>query len=116
MLMWLTISLRNIIKNGRRSLMTVLAIALGYAAINLFQGYVHSTYEGLTNAAIHGEGLGHITIFKKGYLDQGKLHPEKFQFSKKEVERISTIVRKEPDVQLVTPRLSTSGILSNGKN
>jgi len=116
MFMWLTISLRNIIKNGRRSLMTVLAIALGYAAINLFQGYVHSTYEGLTNAAIHGEGLGHITIFKKGYLDQGKLHPEKFQFSKDEVERISAIVRKESDVQLVTPRLSVSGILSNGRN
>jgi len=116
MFMWLTISLRNIIKNGRRSLTTVLAIALGYAAINLFQGYVHSTYEGLTNAAIHGEGLGHITIFKKGYLDQGKLHPEKYQFSKGEVERISEIVRKETDVRLVTPRLSTSGILSNGKN
>jgi putative ABC transport system permease protein len=116
MLMWLTISLRNIIKNGRRSLTTVLAIALGYAAINLFQGYVHSTYEGLTNAAIHGEGLGHVTIFKKGYLDQGKLHPEKFQFSKDEVERISLIVRKEADVQLVTPRLSVSGILSNGRN
>ena len=116
MLMWLTISLRNIIKNGRRSLMTVLAIALGYAAINLFQGYVHSTYEGLTNAAIHGEGLGHITIFKKGYLDQGKLHPEKFHFSKDEVGRISEIARREADVQLVTPRLSVSGILSNGRN
>ena len=116
MFMWLTISLRNIIKNGRRSLMTVLAIALGYAAINLFQGYVHSTYEGLTNAAIHGEGLGHITIFKKGYLDQGKLHPEKFQFSRDEVERISGIVCKNGDVQLVTPRLSVSGILSNGRN
>ncbi|MDA8100742.1 MAG: ABC transporter permease [Nitrospiraceae bacterium] len=116
MFMWLTISLRNILKNGRRSLMTVLAIALGYAAINLFQGYVHSTYEGLTNAAIHGEGLGHFAIFRKGYLEQGKLHPEKFQFSKEEVDRISAIVCAERDVQLVTPRLSVSGILSNGKN
>jgi len=116
MFMWFTISLRNIVKNGRRSLMTILAIALGYAAINLFQGYVHSTYEGLTNAAIHGEGLGHLTIFKKGYLDQGKLHPEKYQFSRDEVEKISDMVRKRPDVELVTPRLSVSGIISNGKN
>jgi putative ABC transport system permease protein len=38
--MWLTISLRNIMKNGRRSLTTILAIGLGYAAINLFQGHV----------------------------------------------------------------------------
>jgi putative ABC transport system permease protein len=116
MFMWFTISIRNIIKNGRRSLMTIMAIALGYAAINLFQGYVHNTYVGLSNAAIHGEGLGHLTIFKKGYLDQGKLHPEKYQFSRDEVEKISDLVRKRPDVELVTPRLSVSGIISNGKN
>jgi putative ABC transport system permease protein len=116
MLTWFTISLRNIMKNGRRSLTTILAIALGYAAINLFQGYVHSTYQGLTYAAIHGEGLGHLTIFKKGYLDQGKLHPEKFQFSREEAEKISVLVKERHDVELVTPRLSVSGIISNGKN
>lgn len=116
MLTWLTISLRNIVKNGRRSLTTILAIALGYAGINLFQGYVHSTYEGLSESAIHGEGLGHLTLFKKGFLDQGKLHPELFQFSRDEVERISGIVSRQPDVELVTPRLSVAGIISNGKN
>ncbi|MDH4163146.1 MAG: ABC transporter permease [Nitrospirota bacterium] len=116
MFTWFTISLRNIVKNGRRSLVTVLAIALGYAAINLFQGYVHSTYEGLTTAAIKGEGLGHLTIFKKGYLEQGKLHPERYQFTRDEAELIIQVVRKQPDVQLVTPRLSVSGIISNGRN
>jgi putative ABC transport system permease protein len=116
MLMWFTISLRNIVKNGRRSLMTILAIALGFAAINLFQGYVHSTYQGLSNAAIHGEGLGHLTIFKKGFLEQGKLHPEKYQFSRDEAEKIAGLVRQRQDVELVTQRLSVSGIISNGKN
>jgi putative ABC transport system permease protein len=96
--------------------MTVLAIALGYAAINLFQGYVHSTYQGLTDAAIHGEGLGHLTIFKKGYLEQGKLHPEKYQFSREEAVKIAGLVRQLPDVELVTPRLSVAGIISNGRN
>ncbi len=116
MLMWLTIALRSIIKNGRRSLTTILAIALGYAAVNLFSGYVHSTYQGLTNAAIHGEGLGHLTIYKKGYLDQGKLHPEKYQFSADEAAAIADLIRKRSDVELVTPRLSVTGIISNGKN
>lgn len=116
MLMWLTISLRNIIKNGRRSLTTILAIALGYAAVNLFSGYVHSTYQGLTHAAIHGEGLGHLTIYKEGFLAQGKLHPEKFQFTAAEVETISDLIRKRPDVELVTPRLEVAGIISNGRN
>src|SRR3990170_7967042 len=108
MLMWLTISLRNIIKNGRRSLTTILAIALGFAAINLFQGYVHSTYEGLKWSSIHGEGLGHLTIFKKGFLAQGKLHPERYMFTKAEAERISSLVRQHPGVELVTPRLEVS--------
>ncbi len=116
MLMWFTISFRNIMKNRRRSLTTILAIALGYAAINLFQGYMHSTYQGLTLAAIHGEGLGHLTIFKKGYLDQGKLHPEKYQFTQKEVAEISNLVSKRDDVELITPRLSVAGMLSNGRN
>jgi putative ABC transport system permease protein len=114
--MWLTISLRNIMKNGRRSLTTILAIALGFGAINIFQGYVHSTYVGLTNAAIHGEALGHLTIFKKDYLTQGKLHPEKYQFKKDEVNAIIDILGRDPGVELVTPRLSVAGILSNGKN
>lgn len=116
MFMWLTISLRNIYKNGRRSLTTILAIALGFGGINIFQGYVHSTYEGLTSSAIHGEALGHLTIFKKDFQTQGKLHPEKYQFNRDEVETITRILRSDPAVELVTPRLSVAGILSNGKN
>ena len=77
---------------------------------------MHSTYQGLTYAAIHGEGLGHLTIFKKGFLDQGKLHPEKYQFSATEVEKISGLVKGRADVVLVTPRLSVAGIISNGRN
>jgi putative ABC transport system permease protein len=114
--MWLTISLRNIMKNGRRSLTTILAIALGFGAINIFQGYVHSTYQGLTNAAIHGEALGHLTLIKKDYLKQGKLHPEKYQFNKNDVKAVTDILRGDPGIELVTPRLSVAGILSNGKN
>lgn len=116
MFMWLTISFRNIIKNSRRSVTTILAIALGYAAVNLFNGYVHSTYQGLTNAAIHGEGLGHLTIYKQGYLDKGKLHPEKYQFSGAEVDRITDLLCRMPEVALATPRLSVNGIISNGRN
>lgn len=116
MFMWLTISLRNIMKNGRRSLITILAIALGFGAISIFQGYVHNTYEGLMNAAIHGEALGHLIIFKKDFLKQGKLNPEKFQFRKEEVKQITDTLYSDPGVELVTPRLSVAGILSNGKN
>ncbi|MCP4265020.1 MAG: ABC transporter permease [Candidatus Brocadiaceae bacterium] len=114
-IVWLKISLRNIIKNARRSMFTVLAISFGLAAINLFQGYTHSTYKGLTESAIYGEGLGHLTVFKKGFLTHGKLHPEEYMFARNEVDKLMDIVKKHPSVKLITPRLALSGIISNGK-
>lgn len=114
--MLLKISIRDIFKNSRRSMITILAIALGFAAINLFQGYVNNTYARLINAAIQGEGLGHLTVYKKGFTTEGKLQPEKYMFSGKEIESISGLVRKMPEVKLITPRLDISGIISNGKS
>ena len=37
---WIKIAFRNILKNKRRSLVTVLAIAVGFAAVGLFKGYM----------------------------------------------------------------------------
>jgi putative ABC transport system permease protein len=116
LIIWLKISIRNIFKNTRRSIITILAIAFGFAAINLFQGYVDNSYQGLRNAAIHGEGLGHLTIFKKGFLTDGKIYPEKYMFNKREVEELIDLIKQNQFVTLITPRLNISGLISNGKN
>ncbi|MBM4058992.1 MAG: ABC transporter permease, partial [Planctomycetes bacterium] len=58
----LTIALRSVWKNRRRSLATLLSIAVGFTAINLFSGYIQDTYTGLRRTAIHYEGLGHVTL------------------------------------------------------
>lgn len=97
-------------------MITVLATALGFAAINLFHGYVNNIYSRIIKAAIQGEGLGHLTVYKKGFTTEGKLQPEKYMFSKKELESISGIVGKMAEVKLITPRLDISGIISNGKS
>lgn len=49
---WIKIALRNILKNKRRSFVTLLAIAMGFAAVSLFRGYTNNTYEGLRESAI----------------------------------------------------------------
>ena len=92
MMKWMRLALRNILRNKRRSLVTLLAIAVGFAAISLFRGYASSMYSGLKTMAIRGEGLGHLTIFKEGWLEKGKLDPEKYMFSKAEIEKISKLV------------------------
>jgi putative ABC transport system permease protein len=115
MLSWLKIAFGNIIKNRRRSLVTIFAVALGFASVSLFQGYIHNTYTGLRNSAIRGEGLGHLTIYKKGWQLRGKIEPDTHMFSKEEIGKIVDLVENEDDVILATPQLQISGLVSNGR-
>ncbi len=111
---WMKLAARNILRNKRRSLVTLLAIGVGFAAISLFRGYVSHMYWGLTQSAIRGEGLGHLTIFKAGWLEKGKLDPERYMFSKAEVEKITKLVSEDNEVILTTPQINLTGIVSNG--
>ncbi|MDD2686279.1 MAG: FtsX-like permease family protein [Gallionella sp.] len=109
------LALRGLMRNRRRSMVTLLAIALGFAAISLFAGYTHNVYDGLGRQSIHGEMLGHLTIYKKGMRTEGKLDPEKYLLTAAEVSAISKLAQAEKHVEMVAPRLGLSGLASNGR-
>lgn len=109
------LAVRGLMRNRRRSMMTLLAIALGFAAISLFAGYTHNVYDGLERQSIHGELLGHLTLSKRGMSKEGKLNPERYMLSAEEVARITGLLQHEAHVKLVAPRLSLSGLISNGR-
>lgn len=109
------LALRGLLRNRRRSLVTLLAIALGFAAIVLFAGYTHNIYDGLGRQSIHGEMLGHLTLYKKGMRTEGKLDPERYLLTAQEVRDISKLVQAEEHVELVAPRIGMSGLVSNGR-
>jgi len=111
---WTKLALRNILRNKRRSLVTLLAIGVGFAAITLFYGYVSRTFWGLRQSAVQGEGLGHLTIYKDGWLEKGKLDPERYMFSQEEIVKVTKLVESEHDVILATPQIQVSGLISNG--
>ena len=115
MIKWIKVAFRNIVKNKRRSFVTLLAIAVGFGAVSLFRGYADNTYWGLRQMAVRGEGLGHLTIYKKGWLEEGKIEPEKYMFSQEENQRIIDLVQEDDDVILATPRMNISGLVSNGR-
>ncbi len=115
MIKWMKIALRNILKNKRRSFVTLLAIAMGFAAVSLFRGYIHNTYQGLRESAIRGEGLGHLTIYKEGWLEKGKIDPDNYMFSQEELQKIADLVEEDEDVILATPQIHISGLVSNGR-
>jgi putative ABC transport system permease protein len=109
------LALRGLLRNRRRSLVTLLAIAFGFSAIVLFAGYTHNIYDGLGRQSIHGEMLGHLTLYKQGMRTEGKLDPERYLLTAQEVTDISKLVQAEAHVELVAPRIGMSGLVSNGR-
>ncbi|MCM2286369.1 MAG: FtsX-like permease family protein [Desulfobacula sp.] len=112
---WIKLAFRNILKSRRRTFVTLMAVGFGFASIALFQGYIHSIYEGLRASAIHGSGIGHLTLYAKGWEAHGKSDPEAYMITGPDMEKIMALARENPHVTLASPRLSVSGLVSNGK-
>ena len=111
----LRLAWRGLLRNRRRSLVTLLAIALGFAAITLFAGYTKNVYEGLAQQAIHAGLLGHLTLNKRGMTREGKLDPGRYLFNAAEIARIKSLLDDEPHIELIAPRLTLSGLASNSR-
>lgn len=111
----LLIALRNILKNRRRSIVTVATIAIGFTALSIFEGYFNYVYRALEQEAIMGERIGHLTLTKKDYFEKGSTEPAEFSFNEAEVRRIYQQLSNIEGIQLISPRMDISGLISNGE-
>lgn len=111
---FIIIGLRNLRRNFRRSMITIISIAIGFSAVGLFAGYAKNTYRGLAEQAIYGELLGHLTITKRGLNQEGRLQPKKFLLNQDEISRIAKIISKVEPIATIAPRLAINGLVSNG--
>ena len=110
----LKIAFLNILRNYRRSIITILAIIFGCVSLIVYGGYVEAMYEGLRESTIRSQ-LGHLQIFKKGFNEFGHIEPEKYLLTDSDVNQINHIIQSLPDIEIVTSRLNFTGLLSNGK-
>jgi len=88
---------------------------LGFTAIGVMGGMLNNIFSRLKGQAIVMEKLGHLTFAKKGFFENGKMAPEEYLWEKNELNDILRIIRKDPKVEMATPRLSMFGIASNGE-
>jgi putative ABC transport system permease protein len=115
MLTWLKLAVRNLFRNWRRSLFTILAIGFGFVAVNVLGGFTAYIFTNLQDSYIYAEANGHLTIFKAGFLDKGKLDPTRYLLSKDEQQAVRQVLAKHAEVVIATPQLQISGLLSNGQ-
>ena len=115
MITWIKLAIRNLFRNRRRSLFTILAIGLGFAAVNTLGGFTEYIFINLRDSYIYVQGNGHLTFFKKGFLQDGKLNPTQYLLDETEARIIKETLHRHPEVLVVTSQLHISGLLSNGK-
>lgn len=107
------LALRNLLRNGRRTLSTLSAIIVGAVGILLFGGYNHSIEYSLQTTFVRD--IGHLQIQHKDYLQQGTGNP--MEYSVQNYQKIMDIIAEDPVlkpmVKVSTPILLMSGIASN---
>jgi len=109
--MFLSLALRNIWRNRARSFITLLSIGSGCVAVILAGGFIEHAVDHLRESYIR-DFIGHLRVYQPGYLQNGTLHPYDFMIAAPDpiIEKIKAV----PHVSYVAPRLSFSGLLSNG--
>jgi putative ABC transport system permease protein len=112
-MMLFKIAFRNILRNARRSLMTASAIAVGAIALILFGEYLGFIMVGMQTGVVGG--IGHLTVFHKGYFDFGSGNPSAYSISgyREAIAEIENDPTMKPMLRVVTPTVSLFGIAGN---
>jgi putative ABC transport system permease protein len=105
------LSIRNIFRNARRTTITILSIVIGFVALACLGGFIQFSFEGLRESTIRSQ-IGHIQIYAEGYGERHVSNPEAVMIENSAA--LIDAITALPGVELVTPRLSFSGLGSAG--
>jgi putative ABC transport system permease protein len=111
--MLLKIGFRNILRNGRRSAVTGLAVAVGAIALLVFGAFEAYIFAGLETQAV--ERAGHLTVFRKGYFLFGAGNPAAYGIDN--YRQVMAVIGGDPGlkplIRVITPTLTLYGIAGN---
>jgi putative ABC transport system permease protein len=111
--MLLKIGLRNILRNGRRSAVTGLAVAVGATALLVFGAFQAYIFAGFQTQVV--QRAGHLTVFRDGYFLYGAGNPAAYGIDdyKKVMATIAGDPVLKPLIHVITPTLTLFGIAGN---
>lgn len=109
----LLLACRNLVRNRRRSLVTLVAMALGLTTVLLFGGYVHDIKRSMQTDFI--QRMGHLQVQHKDYFLLGSGSPAAYGIDG--YEAVVDVIKGDPVlmpmVKEVTPSLQFGGIAGN---
>ncbi len=108
----LRIALRNVFRNRRRTLLSLLLIALGTASLLVFKGYFDFIDWGMGLQAV--DEYGHLQIADMRYWE-GTAEGYEYLIRKDQLDQIIAILKKDPDFEDSTVRLTFTGLVGTDK-
>jgi putative ABC transport system permease protein len=108
---FLLLAFRNVFRNRRRTLMTLLMVGGGVAGLLLVGGFFAFMFRGLRESTIRN-GLGHIQIFTAEHFQRDEVHVLDTGISN--WRPVAASVNAGAHVRGVAPRIEFYGMLSNG--
>jgi putative ABC transport system permease protein len=109
-MLFFSMAWRNIWRNRRRSLLTVMAIALGLAFNIFMRGIGDGFHEQMVDNSVRAQ-IGHIQIHRAGYRDDPELNK-----TLPDPEKIKEAIRSLPDVRGYSLRVLGGGLASTADN
>lgn len=105
-----SLALRNVLRNRRRTVLTLGALGVAAAAMVMLGGYVSATIKGLQTTTVRQ--TGHLQVMVRGYLDFGRSNPA--QFAIRDAANLAARLRADPVlaplVKVATPVLHVQGV------
>nr|WP_315261760.1 ABC transporter permease [uncultured Limnohabitans sp.] len=111
---WLALAWRNVLRNKRRTLLSILVFAAGTVAVLSATGFVTASFHGLREATIAGQ-LGHIQIGAKSQFDGFEKSPLSTGLTPQQVQRASVAIEQIPSARYSMKRVMFEGLSSSGE-
>ena len=107
--MILKIALRNIFRQKRRTILTALAMIVGFTLSSVFIGLSDGAYRNIISMFTRNR-IGHIQVHRTGYLDKPSLYE-----TIGDSEAVGVTIQNTPGVEAWTPRMYAAGLGSVGE-
>lgn len=104
------IAVRNVLRNRRRTLITLAALVVGVGVMVSIRGVLNGMQTSLVDNVVEGQ-TGALQVHRKGYLANVLASPLTMDMPQAEIE---AKIRAIPGVRAVTPRIQFGGMIARG--
>ncbi len=108
----LSLAVRNVARQRRRSGMAVVAVSFGIVALLVAGGFIEWIFVDMREATIRSQ-LGHIQVVRPGYFESGLSDP--FAYLLPEDSKELREIDRLDHLKVLGPRIAFSGLISHGE-